>query len=297
MLDVLVRAPMPLAHGSDVRGQIEFHPGGSAANFAVWASRLGCRVSFLGALGDDFMGDYLLSDLRAEGVDARGVVRLPGRSPSVFALVGSDGERTMVTDRRVTLLLGPEHVAPDRLAPTHHLHLTAYSLFDPGPAAAAQAAVEAARVASLSLDLSSEALLRAHGASRTREEIGQLGPDVLFGNEPECLALCEASSLESATASLATLAPVVVVKRGRLGCLLLRGNNVLEVPTRAVVPLDTTGAGDAFGAAWVCAWLRGEGETRACEVANGVAARVVLAPGARGEAQVGREEWLGQADG
>lgn len=133
MLDVLVRASVPLAHGSDVRGSIEFYPGGSAANFAVWAARCGAQVSFFGALGNDFLSDYLLDDLRSEGVNCDGVVRLPGRSPSVLALVGPDGERTMVTDRRVTLSLDATCIKRKELTGVQHLHLTGYSLFDPGP--------------------------------------------------------------------------------------------------------------------------------------------------------------------
>lgn len=109
---------------------------------------------------------------------------------------------------------------------------------------------------------------------------------MLFGNEPECLALCETTSLDSATPILSALAPVVVVKRGSLGCVLIQHSGVLSVPTVAVEPRDTTGAGDAFAAAWVCSWLRGDGEQAACVEGNRLAVQVVLAPGARGAATI-----------
>ncbi len=284
VLDVLVKADRPLAHGSDVRGAVEFLPGGSAANFAVWASRLGASVSFCGAVGTDFIGNHLIGDLRAEGVECSGVVRIPGRSPSVFALIGADGERTMVTDRRATLAYAASHVSVEALTGASHLHLTAYSLFDDGPAGAAIEAARLARAAGtiISLDLSSAALLEAHGARRTREELATLRAEVIFGNEEECLALTQELGIEKAINALLQLAPVVVLKRGREGCLLATQGRRKSFEGDPVQPLDTTGAGDAFDAAWVCSWLRGDDLEQACTDANRLAARVVLVPGARG---------------
>ncbi|MEJ7653860.1 MAG: carbohydrate kinase family protein [Chloroflexia bacterium] len=180
VLDVLVRAESALVHGSDVRGAVEFAPGGSAANFAVWAARQGADVRFLGAVGDDFIGDHLLEDLRSEGVVCAGVARLPGRSPSVFASVGMGGERSMVTDRRATLRYGPEHVRTESLAGVEYLHVTAYSLFDAQPAAAAFRAVELARTQGCRQSRSLVGCA-ARGArrERTRREIALLAPDVI----------------------------------------------------------------------------------------------------------------------
>lgn len=284
MLDVLVYPASPLVSGSDVRGEVRFAPGGSAANVAVWAARLGARVRFLGAVGDDFIGDHLRADLEAEGVDCSGVARLPGRSPSVLALVSGDGERTMVTDRRVTLRFDAGHVAPGLLADVAHLHLTAYSLFDPGPASAAWAAAGLARAggARVSVDLSSAALIAAHGAERTREEIARLDPDVLFANAEECRALSGAADLDAAVSRLVSLAGTVVARRGREGCLLAEGSERIDIPTEAVEAVDTVGAGDAFDAAWLRASLGGADREAACRAANALAALVVRLPGARG---------------
>lgn len=283
VLDVLVRPGDALAPDSDVRGTVELLPGGSAANVAVWAARLGAAVSFLGAVGGDFIGDHLRADLEAEGVDAAGVVRLRGRSPAVFALVGPDGGRTMVTDRSATLRFAPEHVAAEAFDGARHLHLTAYSYFDPGPAAAAKECARLARVrgATVSLDLSSSALLLRHGAERTRAEIRALRPDVLFGNEQECAALAGEPSLDDALASLRGLAPVLVAKLGPRGCMLSTAEGPARIPTTPVQPLDTTGAGDAFDAAWLCAHLSGATHEDACREANALARRVVRVPGAR----------------
>lgn len=279
VLDVLARAGGPLQHGTDVRGCVMLSPGGSAANFAVWIARLGVQSRLLGAVGADLSGDLLLADLRADGVGTEGVVRIPGRSSAVLALVDGQGERTMLTDRQSTLQLGAHHLAPEALEGVDHLHLTAYSFFDPGPESAAWRALDLARQggATVSLDLSSSGLLRAHGPQRMRKMVHALAPDVLFGNEDEYQALLDGSAAGAAR----ELARVVVLKQGARGCALLSGSAEVAVPTEPVTAVDTTGAGDAFDAAWVRTWLMGKGEHAACVEGNGLARKVVGFAGAR----------------
>src|SRR5262245_3304048 len=74
--DFLVRGETLPKQGESFAGG-EFHqgPGGKGANQAVAAARLGARVALVTRLGYDSRGDQLLDQLKAEGVDARFVVR------------------------------------------------------------------------------------------------------------------------------------------------------------------------------------------------------------------------------
>ena len=58
-VDVLASAGEALTRGADARGSVRFVPGGSAANVAVWAARLGASVSCIGATGADPWGAWL----------------------------------------------------------------------------------------------------------------------------------------------------------------------------------------------------------------------------------------------
>lgn len=285
VLDVLARAEGPMQYATDARGSVMLSPGGCAANFAVWIARLGLVSRLLGAVGTDPAGALLLGDLDAEGVRTGGIARIPGRSSTVLALVDEQGERTMLTDRQTTLQLGPQHIAPEALDETDHLHLTAYSFFDPGPEAAAWRAAELARGAgaTISLDLSSSGLLRARGPHIVRGAIRRLAPDFLFGNEDEYAVLTDRTEPDELLLAAGELAQCAVVKRGAHGCVLLHLQSTKCFPAEQTAVVDTTGAGDAFDAAWVAAVLRGGDPSAACRQANRLAAAVVSAPGARRE--------------
>ncbi|HZY33079.1 MAG TPA: PfkB family carbohydrate kinase, partial [Rhodanobacter sp.] len=68
------------ADGLDARGfAARFTPfaGGAPANVAVAASRLGAVATFVGSVGEDLFGDFILRALESEGVDTSGVGRQP----------------------------------------------------------------------------------------------------------------------------------------------------------------------------------------------------------------------------
>ena len=66
-VDIRATAGEALTRGADARGGIRFLPGGSAANVAVWAARLGARATCVGAVGADPWGAWLptICDARA----------------------------------------------------------------------------------------------------------------------------------------------------------------------------------------------------------------------------------------
>ena len=55
---------------SEVEQPFTARPGGAPANVAVAAARLGVESGFIGRLGDDLFGDFILHALAASGVDA-----------------------------------------------------------------------------------------------------------------------------------------------------------------------------------------------------------------------------------
>ena len=67
--DVVIRVDDPINVASDTAATIERRRGGSAANVAAMAARLGHPTRFLGKVGDDAIGDVLVADLAADGVD------------------------------------------------------------------------------------------------------------------------------------------------------------------------------------------------------------------------------------
>ncbi len=71
------------------------HPGGTAANFAVGLARLDIPVAFVGKVGNDPYGRFLLEDLQHEGVDTSlTLVDLTAYTGAVFIPVDAEGEHT-----------------------------------------------------------------------------------------------------------------------------------------------------------------------------------------------------------
>ena len=139
--------------------------------------------------------------------------------------------------------------------------------------------------AGVSIDLASAGPLLARGRDDAQARIAAVDPDVLLSNGVEAAAFLGDAGIEE----LLRFAPVVVVKRGVSGATVLArraGADPLriDVATRAMPAEDSTGAGDAFDAGFLAAWLASGRRltptvlARAGRAGNRLAARQIGAP-------------------
>lgn len=90
--DIMLAAHHRPEKGETVMGSgCSYKFGGKGGNQAVAAARAGAPVSFIGAVGDDAQGTFLLDALRDAGVDTQAVTILPG-VPSGMSVAISDAE-------------------------------------------------------------------------------------------------------------------------------------------------------------------------------------------------------------
>jgi len=73
--------------------------------------------------------------------------------------------------------------------------------------------------------------------------------------------------------------PIIVVKLGGRGVVVIAGGNVYREETFAIIPSDTIGAGDAFCAAFIAAWIRGKSLSDCAALGNKVAKEILQVPG------------------
>jgi sugar/nucleoside kinase (ribokinase family) len=100
--------------------------GGSGAIMACGAARLGLRTAFLGLVGDDPFGRFMLEALRERNVDAS-VSRVDPDRPTGVTVVLSRGEdRAMLTALGTIDALRGEDVDLDLLADARHVHVSSY---------------------------------------------------------------------------------------------------------------------------------------------------------------------------
>jgi len=254
MIDVIVRPEGPLARGSDRRASISFQPGGSAANQAAWLASFGIGVDFVTRVG---VGDVESETARLKAIGvAPHLIGDPTRETGrLIALIDKDGERSFLTDRGANDALEAGDIRDALIEGAGHIHLSGYSFFADFPRAAVLAVMRRAADKPISVDPASAEFLREAGADKflawTR------GASILFPNAEEAAILAGSDDPEAQCARLAARYPLVIIKRGAAGAEAAAGARRWRVEAPGVEPVDTTGAGDAFVAAFLAARLNG----------------------------------------
>jgi ribokinase len=208
--------------------------GGKGSNQAVGVARLGADVDFLTAVGEDAFGEAAFGLWDEEGVDAGAVVRAPLPTMTAAILVEASGDNRIVIVPGALSALTPEHV--DAFVPqiaAADVLLVQLEI----PVATALHALEVGRAAGVRTIL--------NPAPAPPEPIAP-AVDYLTPNESEAFAV------EGADGTL-------VVTLGEQGARL-RDELIPAFPARAV---DTTGAGDAFCAAFAVALAEGAADAEA----------------------------------
>lgn len=281
-LDVVVRPERPIEGGTDVPADIRQRAGGAGANVAVGLARLGVSVTLVGCVGATDSAPTI-DRLREAGVQLalRAVSDLT--TGAVVAIIDPDGERSMASDRGANLALRKSDLPESLIAGHRHLHVSGYTLFEAGTRSAALAAVGRAMALgrTVSIDPASVAPLRDHGVASFLADVE--GVDLLLPNTDEALALSGASDVASAAASLASSFPAVAVTCGADGAVWAGRGGVLRQPAspRSGPVLDTTGAGDAFTAGLLAAWLSGQSPEQCLVAGQDAAADAVTRWGAQ----------------
>jgi ribokinase len=281
--DIVIWTDGPPNVGSDRPAKITFSGGGAAANTAVWLARVGVAVTLVARVGDDAAGRGRVAELIAAGVESAVTVDPLVPTASIAVLVSGDGERTMFPDRGAADRLEAADVAAVvGRSDIRHLHLSGYALLDEGSRKAGLAALETARRTgvTISVDAASAAPLAAVGPDRFLSWVS--GIDLLLANAGEAAVLTGVSDPSGAAAALTGSVRTAVVKDGAGGAWWRGADGAAWVaaePARRVV--DTTGAGDAFAAGLLAAWLKGAGPAGSLAAGARAGTFAVGLPGAR----------------
>ncbi|MEM2908171.1 MAG: carbohydrate kinase family protein [Candidatus Hadarchaeales archaeon] len=270
----------PEEGGEVLLRRLEWRAGGSAANFSVAIARLGRGSGFIGRVGDDALGRFLMEDFKREKVDISQLqVDREVGTGLTFVLVSKRGERTMFGYRGANVRLSAEELDLDYVKGAEVLHVSGYALLEDPQRRAALTAMRAAKKAGvfISMDVGIPAARGARVLSPSLRSV-----DLLFLNEREAASLMRIRKAEDAVRRILKLGPsTVALKRGRRGCLIATEGGMLRSPAFPVRAVDTTGAGDAFDAGFVFGIVEGWGIEKAARLANAAGALCAGRIGAR----------------
>ena len=266
------RHPKPgetlLGHGGEITA------GGKGANQAVAAALLGARVSFVGAVGSDAYAAPAMHYLEASGVNLDHVARTDEVTGLAVITVDEQGENTIIVVPGANALVDAPFIA------THSSPIAAAELVllqGEIPADGFAKAVELATgriVINLApvIEVDKDALLRADPLLANEHEAGLILEQLGFGGEGSPQELAQRLR-EAGFAS-------VVMTLGARGALVA-DDDLTEIASPQVTPVDTTGAGDAFAGALCARLLEGDSLVEAARYATRVGAFAVTGPGAQ----------------
>lgn len=278
--DISVRLLGEVTAASDTNAEIRVRPGGSAANVAAWLGSLGVPTRFVGRVGADAVERHAAA-LAEHGVEAV-LAADPERTTATIVLqLDEVGERTMFVDRGANRGLTADDVPASVWDGVGWLHLTGYTFFDPSTRPVALALIEQARArgAGVSVDPSTISFLREVGGPTFLDWID--GADVVFPNLDEARVLVDGRGPQVDLDALATRFGHVVVTLGAMGAAYVSTTRREQVTAPRIDAVDTTGAGDAFAAGFLSAWLRAADPVTALESGRAAAERCVTHRGAR----------------
>ena len=275
-VDLVMKVERLPGHGEKVMGEYVGHlPGGTVANFACAAARLGLQVASLATVGADEAGKLLVDDFQAYGVNTELIqVREDVASHFTVILIEPSGERSIVV-----VPMFKESYEDEALERAIRKSHALYTMPNNADLFGRMATIARAHSVQVMIDV--EATI---GADRKTLEaiLGQV--DIASFNEAGLVAISgEQPTVDGARRLLAYGPHTVVVTLGQDGSLAVTASEAAHVPAWQVAEVrDTTGAGDTFNAAFLAATLHGHPLQERLAFANAAAALAVTGLGPRG---------------
>jgi len=265
MFDLLIIGeinPDIILRGADVTpvfGQVEkmvenadLTIGSSSVITACGAARLGLKVAFVGVVGDDVYGRFMLEAMQERGVDTSHCIIDPTlQTGFTIILAKPDGDRAMLTYSGTISALQPEQINRDLLTQTRHLHVGSYFMLDglrDGLPDLFTAALEQGVTTSLDTNWD----------PREQWQAETILPfcNVLLPNAAEAQRLTGCDNLEDALIKLAESVPTLAIKLGAAGGLAQQDDEAIQLRPIPVDIVDTVGAGDSFNAGFLYGFIK-----------------------------------------
>ncbi|MEK4227945.1 carbohydrate kinase family protein [Solibacillus sp. FSL H8-0538] len=227
--------------------------GGATINVAAGISRIGAPSALITITGDDATSEFCRTEIEKEGVNMDYSIFDPVKRVSgVYVHLTENCERIFkdYVDETPDLQVKPEQLNEAAFKRASILNFCSGTMFEPTALSTTRAAVDMAKDkgAIIAIDANIRPL-RWSSEHDCRETITSFmdDADILKLTDEELFFLTETNTLEEGLAKLDDLlVPIILITVGAEGAYAVLNGEVIHVPVEKVVPVDTTGAGDAF---------------------------------------------------
>jgi sugar/nucleoside kinase (ribokinase family) len=276
VVDIIISVPhFPTENEETVHSEGMHHQLGGSSNFLIMSSRLGLKTGVIDRLGDDELAVFYRENLAGERVD---VSQLKTTSDTQTAhcicLVDQQGNHSYISFPGATYGLSKDQIDPDYIAEFKALYLSGYSLTREPIREATLKALDVAFDNQLKIYFDPSPLISHIPAEKLQHVIKHTNG--LFLNEREQKIL----TTMLPEVDINEHCDFVALKQGERGCTIYSLGEHHHYMGQKVEPIDTTGAGDVFNAAFIYGDLKGWKLSECVRFANALAAEKVKKLGA-----------------
>jgi ribokinase len=260
---------------------IDVQAGGSAANTITALAKLGIDTGFIGIVATDAYGKLLLSEFKGRKVDASHVIIRKSHdlmigSGSLDAFVDRKGRRSLFVKPQVNNSLNLNEIDINYANTATYFHL---SSFVDDAQLEIQKKIINKLIKGIKISFSPGSIYCEKGLESILPIIKKT--DILFLDKREIYQLLKKNYKVGAQNLLKLGTKIIVVTKGKDGAFVTDGKENIEVRSRKVKVVDTTGAGDAFAAGFIYGQLLNLSLKQSAEIGNAVASFSIQKIGAR----------------
>lgn len=244
---------MPAVGKEVISNDMTLTIGSSSAIFSCNLSTLGSKVKFVGRLGCDNFGDFVLNSLTSKGVNVDGIRRSATHLTGITTVLNFDEDRAMVTYPGAMKDLTLRDISDEDLQRSRHLHLSSVFL-QTGLLSDITRLFKRAKTLGLTTSLDPQ----WDPTEKWDIDLQSLLPyvDVFMPNVEELLHLSRKPDLKKAIGAVSKLGTTLVVKKGSEGAYLVnKDETIFQEAFRNTNVADSIGAGDSFNAGFIHKFL------------------------------------------
>ena len=229
---------------------------GGVSNILIQASRLGLKTGLIDLVGSDENGMFFINGLKSERVDVSRIeIRKDHRTAYCICMVDRKGEHAYIGFPGATKFLTPDRIKEPYIQDSKLLYISGYTLVNSPLREAVIKAIQIALKTKKHIIFDPSPLV--HRIDNNFIEKVIKASEIIILNQRELETITSGKDFKEGAKQLIEKGPrKVVIKLGKDGCFVTDKSINKLVPGHQVKVVDSTGAGDAFNAAFIFGYLK-----------------------------------------